>query len=93
MKLEDSIKGLINATFANSKFMGRNKDIVLATLNMKIKGSENMCLMPEIQDISIERLDNLRDKLTLIWDDYRVEGVVTWRQSSDGRNYIFVNYN
>ena len=92
MKLSDNIKELVNVTFANSRFIGRDPKTMLAILNIKVKDSNNMHIMPKVQDVQVETIDDLHDKLSLLWDDYKVEGIVSWKQSDNNKNFVFVNY-
>ena len=92
MKLSDSIKQQVNTTFKHNKFIGRDPKTMLAILNISVKNSDNMHVMPKVQDVQVEVIDDLHDKLSLLWDDYKVEGTITWKQSQDGKNFIFCEY-
>lgn len=91
MKLQDSIKHLLNVTFVNCMFISREPKDVLAILNIGVKGSNNMRITPEIDRVEVEHIDEVTDKLTLIWDDYQFEGIVSWRRSENGKGFIFKN--
>ena len=81
MTIGQSIKIAINAAFANTTFRGRDAITIRNTLNTKVHGSNNMLVMIPVPDVKVEKLDDMHDKITLIYDDMQIEGVITWGAS------------
>ena len=90
MKISDSFKVAINNTFKHTVFWKRDEETFLKTFNIKVKGSDNMAMLPPIDNVGIEKIDETHDKLTLIYDDYNVDGIVTWRIVNG--HSVFVNF-
>lgn len=90
MKVNEAIVNSINTGFQNCVFMSRDSECIKNTLNVKIKGSDNVHFIPCVPEIKVEKIDDLHDKLSLLYDDYKVEGVVTWRESKE--HYVFESY-
>lgn len=63
--------------------VNRNEESVFAALNTNVKDSENMVVLPKVEKIELTKIDDLHDKLTLIWADYKTEGIMTWRPSTN----------
>lgn len=63
--------------------MQRDAQSIQETLSTKVKGSENVIMLPKVDNIELTKIDDLHDKLSLSWDDYKVEGVITWRPSKN----------
>lgn len=78
----ECFKQAINNNFRNTT-IGRNSESVLNALNIGVKGSDNMCVLPKVEKVELTRIDDLHDKLSLTWNDYHTEGVVTWRLSTN----------
>jgi len=90
MKVNEAIVNSINIGFKNCVFMSRDEECVKNTLNVLVKGSDNVHFVPCVPEIKVEKIDDLHDKLSLLYDDYKVEGVVTWRESKE--HYVFESY-
>ena len=90
MKVNEAIADSINTGFKNCVFMSRDSECVKNTLNVLVKGSDNVHFMPCVPEVKVEKIDDLHDKLSLLYDDYKVEGVVTWRESKE--HYVFESY-
>ena len=90
MKISESIKRAINNAFVNTIFPNREEKAIHSTLKTKVHGSDNVGIIPTIPNIKVETIDETHDKLTLIYEDYRIEGVVTWRPTKS--SYVFVKY-
>ena len=73
-------KDAINRNFRYNT-IGRNTESILNALNIGVKGSDNMVILPKVEKIELTKIDDLHDKLSLSWDDYKTEGVVTWKPS------------
>ena len=89
-KIGDTIVDAINRNFVHNIFMSRDAECIKNTLNIKVKGSDSIHMMPYVPEVKVERIDDLHDKLSLLYDDYKVEGVVTWRESKE--HYVFESY-
>lgn len=87
----NNIKVAINNNFMHN-IIGRSADEVRNALNTKVKGSENMIVLPQIDKVELATIDDLHDKLSLSWDDYKVEGVVTWKPSANKLENAMVFY-
>lgn len=90
MKVNEAITNSINIGFKNCVFMSRDAECVKNTLNVLVKGSDTIHFMPCVPEVKVEKIDDLHDKLSLLYDDYKVEGVVTWRESKE--HYVFESY-
>ena len=91
MTIVQSVKIAINAAFADAIFQGRDANTIRNTLNTKVHGSNNMLIMIPVPDVKVEKLDDMHDKITLIYDDAQIEGVVTWRASKLMKNcFVFI---
>ena len=40
-----------------------------------------MLVMIPVPDVKVEKLDDMHDKITLIYNDAQIEGVITWGAS------------
>lgn len=92
MKIGESIANSINNGFRDCKFSGKDAESIKNTLNILVHGSDTIHFMPCVPEVKVESIDDLHDKLSLLYDDYKVEGVVTWRKSQNEKQYVFVNY-
>ena len=91
MTIGQSVKIAINAAFADAIFQGRDASTIRNTLNTKVHGSNNMLIMIPVPDVKVEKLDDMHDKITLIYDDAQIEGVVTWRASKIMKScFVFI---
>lgn len=75
-------KDAINNDFRNTA-IGRDSESIFNALNIGIKGSDNMTILPKVEKVELTTIDDLHDKLSLSWDDYKTEGVVTWKPSAN----------
>ena len=75
-------KQAINNNFRHCAFK-RDAESVFNALNISVKGSDNMTILPKVEKVELTTIDDLHDKLSLSWDDYKTEGVVTWRPSDN----------
>ena len=91
MTIGQSIKIAINAAFVNAIFQGRDADTIRNTLNTKMHGSNNMWIIMPIPDVKVEKLDDMHDKVTLLYEDAQIEGIVTWNASKVMENcFVFI---
>ena len=77
-----NIKDAINNHFMYN-VMQRNTESVTAALNTNVRDSVNMVVLPKVDKVELTKIDDLHDKLSLSWDDYKTEGVVTWKPSTN----------
>lgn len=73
-------KEAINNDFKHS-VIKRDAESILNALNIGVKGSDNVTILPKVEKVELEKIDDLHDKLSLFWADYKTEGVVTWKLS------------
>lgn len=91
MTIREAYIEAINANFRHICVKRDSKEIYEA-FNVKIKGSDNMHVFPNVPMIKLETIDDLHDKLSLCYDDFKVEGVVTWRPSEYLKNtFVLIN--
>ena len=83
-----NIKDAINNNFMYN-VMQRNTESVTAALNTNVRDSVNMVVLPKVDKVELTKIDDLHDKLSLSWDDYKTEGVVTWKPSTNKHNKKF----
>ena len=81
MTIGHSIKIAINSAFVNTTFRGRDAITIRNMLNTKVYGSNNMLVMIPVPDVKVEKLDDMHDKITLIYNDAQIEVVITWGAS------------
>ena len=77
-----NIKDAINNNFMYN-VMQRDAKSVIAAFNIGVRNSENMVVLPKVDNVELTKIDDLHDKLSLSWDDYKTEGVVTWKPSTN----------
>ena len=77
-----NIKDAINNNFMYN-VMQRNTESVTAALNTNVRDSVNMVVLPKVDKVELTKIDDLHDKLSLSWDDYKTEGVITWKPSTN----------
>ena len=75
-------KDAINRNFMFN-VMQRDAKSVFDALTIGVKGSDNMVALPKVEKVELTKIDDLHDKLSLSWDDYKTEGVVTWKPSDN----------
>lgn len=90
MKISDSYKVAINNAFRRCIFYSREKENVLNILHTLVHGSSNVTIIPPIQGLELEKIDDTHDKATFIFDDYTFVGIITWKLSSNGKNIVFI---
>jgi hypothetical protein len=92
MKIGDSYKKAINNTFVHTVFFKRDTKSIIKTLLTKVHGGSYEVIPPTPTEcFKIENIDIAHDKLTLMFDDYVIDGVITWRINEDG-NSVFMKY-
>jgi bacterioferritin (cytochrome b1) len=77
-----NIKDAINNNFMYNVIQ-RNTKSVTAALNTNVRDSVNMVVLPKVDKVELTKIDDLHDKLSLSWDDYKTEGVITWKPSTN----------
>ena len=77
-----NIKDAINNNFMYNVIQ-RNTKSVTAALNTNVRDSVNMVVLPKVDNVELTKIDDLHDKLSLSWDDYKTEGVITWKPSTN----------
>lgn len=94
MTIAESFKIAINDTFLHTVFQSRDAKTIFETITKNVHGSNNMRVIPPIPKIEVENIDQTHDKLTLCFDDVKVEGIVTWKVATapfNGR-FVFIKY-
>lgn len=84
MTIAESYKAAIQNAFKNVIFKCRTQSCVETTLRTKIYGSETLTIIPPIQVVEFEKVDDYHDKVTFTFDDYSFSGIITWRFSAKG---------
>lgn len=93
MTISNSVKASINKAFVGIVFFGRDVETLLKTFNTKVRGSDNVSIILPIDRLEVETIDETHDKVVIIYDDYKVEGVITWRPTTRNiKGYVFVRY-
>lgn len=82
----------INLAFGNCVFLDRNPKVVEGIISNKINDHKIDVLANKPKAIKVETIDNLHDKLSLLYDDKDVEGTITWRPSQNGKHYVFSKF-
>ena len=87
-----NFKQAINNNFRHN-MISRDAESIFAALNVGVKDSDNMVVLPKVEKIELTKIDDLHDKLSLSWDDYKTEGVITWRPSKveNSKAMVFCN--
>lgn len=91
MSIAEAFKQTIKNAFIHSIFLKRDKEFIIKTLNTKVHGSNNVSIIPPIQKVEVEKIDDTHDKVTFIYDDYTFVGVITWKPCANGMNFVFMN--
>ena len=73
--LSNNIKDAINRNF-EFNVVERNAESVFNMLNTCVKGSDDMVVLPHVDKVELTEVD-------LLWDDYKVEGTITWTPSKN----------
>ncbi len=82
----------MNIGFGNCVFLNRNPKSVEGIITDKINDPKIVVLSVKPKAVKVETIDDLHDKLSLLYDDKDVEGVITWRQSSNGKHFVFSKF-
>jgi hypothetical protein len=91
MKIGDIYKKRINDLFKYVVFHKRDTEFIIKRLVSNIRGSDLEALSIPIECFKIENIDATHDKLTLTFDDYLIEGVITWKINESGKS-VFLKY-
>ena len=70
----------------------RSADGVASAININVKDSNHMQILPSVEKVELEKVDDLHDKLSLYWADYKIEGVVAWKPSANKLTKAMVFY-
>lgn len=70
----------------------RSADGVASAININVKDSNHMHILPNVEKVELEQIDDLHDKLSLYWSDYKIEGVVAWKPSANKLTKAMVFY-
>ncbi len=91
MTIRQAFIETLNNNFAFVR-MQRNANALCEVLNAKVKNSNTMRMLPIIEKVELETIDDSHDKLSICYDDYTIEGIVTWKSSTNFENaFIFMN--
>jgi hypothetical protein len=83
----------INIGFGNCVFLNRKPQTIEGIISGKINDPKIVVLPIRPKSIKVETLDDLHDKLSLLYDDGKdVEGTITWRKSADGQHFVFSKF-
>lgn len=83
----------INIGFGNCVFLNRNPKTIEGIISGKINDPKIVVLPIHPKEIKVATIDDLHDKLSLLYDDGKdVEGTITWRKSADGQHFVFSKF-
>lgn len=82
----------MNIGFGNCVFLNRNPKSVEGIITDKINDPKIVVLSVKPKAVKVETIDDLHDKLSLLYDDKNVEGTITWRPSANGKHYVFSKF-
>jgi len=91
MSIAEAFKQAIKNAFIHSIFLERDKEFIIKTLNTKVYGSNSVSMIPPIQKVEVEKIDDTHDKVTFGYDDYAFACVITWKPCANGMNFVFMN--
>ena len=83
----------INIGFGNCVFLTRNPMTIETIIKNKVNDLKVAWSAKRPTSVKVEPIDDLHDKLSLSWDDYKTEGVITWRPSKveNSKAMVFCN--
>ena len=84
MKISDSYKESIYNGFIHTSFRDRTAETIKATLNAKVRGSGNVTLVPKVDELKVAKVNDITDKVTFIYEDFKFSLDFHWRKSSLG---------
>ena len=86
--MSDKINSLRDG-FQHCVFLNRNPKTIEGIFSSKINDPKIHVLASRPKSVKVETIDDLHDKLSLLYDDVdeNVEATITWRVSSDGVHY------
>ena len=80
----------INIGFGNCVFLNRNPKTIEGIISGKINDPNIVVLPIRPKEIKVTTIDDLHDKLSLLYDDGKdVEGTITWRKSANDEQFVF----
>lgn len=89
MKISDILKSQIYSAFRHTIFKDRDQKTILATLSGKFKGSDTITILPPIQEIKVETIDVVHDRITFTYDDYKFDVIITWKPTKT--SFVFMD--
>lgn len=91
MTIREAIIETINDNFRDICTKREKNSLLNNVFNSHINGSANMHLLPSVSSIELKTIDETHDNITLLYDDYRIDGVITWKPSIYMKeHFIFV---
>lgn len=78
----NNFKQAINDNF-RYHLMERTAKGVADIMFGNIRTTATMHLLPKAESITLDKIDDLHDKIVLGWADYSIEGVLTWKPSNN----------
>ena len=79
---------ILRSGFANCVFVNKTPKAI-KELVMRVANDPKVTLFPKKpNNIEIEPINDMSDKVTLSFDDEEVTSVWTWRKSEDGKGYV-----
>ena len=81
MGIKECVKTAITRAFKNNVFRERSSEYITESLNSKYKGSSTMGIILPIPNVEVTNIDAQHDQWILVFDDLKIEAIVTWRSS------------
>ena len=77
--------------FGNSVFVNKNPNTIEGIV-LRVINSPKVALFPKkLNNIKVEPINGMSDKVTLSFDDEEVTSVWAWRNASNGKGYVLAN--
>lgn len=92
MRIGDSIKIKFRNVFLHTIFTARTTEGVKEIITSPIPKSDTMLLFVPCDNVSLRRIDDNHDELTIAFEDYEVKGVMTWKESSDKKGFTLMEF-
>jgi hypothetical protein len=84
-------KALLRSGFAHCVFVNKAPKTIEGIV-MRVVNDPKVALFPKKpNDIKVEPINDMSDKVTLSFDDEEVISVWTWKKSVDGKSYALLN--
>ena len=90
MKRDEAQKARIKDSFINHVFRGRDAKMLKNYFSGNVTESHTR-VIDEFDDIEVMNIDEMRDKVTMLWEDYALHMIFTWRKAGNGKDFVLVN--